>query len=105
MSKRLERFKEAGLIGCLNGVQNEAPRNDMKEIRPPTKLDQDETEKAYQMVMQLMNDHPEIESTLWCGAIWSVLVNGYEQCDYSYEEFCNEVKRISVHYKSWFDKE
>jgi hypothetical protein len=75
----------------------------MKKIRDPLKTDQDDTEKAYLLILKLMNDHKEIESTLWCGAVWSVLINGYISCDFSYEQFLKEVQKLVKHYKHWWD--
>jgi uncharacterized protein (DUF4213/DUF364 family) len=77
----------------------------MKEIRPPQASDQENTEKAYELIINLINENEEIERTLWVGAIWSVLVNGYHQCDFSYKDFCEEVKMVSKHYKSWWEEE
>jgi hypothetical protein len=77
----------------------------MKKIRPPRPDDQDNAQKAYQLIMDLMEMNKGIEPALWCGAVWSVLVNGYKQCDFSYEDFRQEVNKISQHYKSWWEDE
>ena len=75
----------------------------MKEIRPPHENDQEKIQRAYDLIMDLMNNHPEIEPTLWCGAVWSALVVGYKVCRFSYAEFRDEIFKISRHYKSWWD--
>ncbi len=76
----------------------------MKEIRPGQDSDQENIEKAFQLVKNLIKSHSEIEPTLWAGAIWSVLIDGYMACDFSYEDFCNEWEKIKHHYKKWWDE-
>lgn len=73
-----------------------------KQIRFPLDDDQINTQKAYDLIVQLMSYHPEIEPTLWAGGIWSVLVSGYIQCGFSREEFIDEIARISGHYEEWW---
>ncbi len=73
--------------------------------RPRKKTDQDEAEKAFKLLKESMANHSEIEPSLWASAIWSVLVDGYVNCGFSYEEFQNEWDRVKHHYKPWFDKE
>lgn len=77
----------------------------MKEIRKALETDQDNIDKGYQYLMDTISDHPEIESTLWAGAVWSVLVSGYKRCDFSYDEFLSELDKISRHYKSWWEND
>ncbi len=72
--------------------------------RPPKNDDNENTEKAYQLLMKLMTEHAEIESSLWYGALWSLLANGYKENNLSYEDFSKEVKRAMKHYKSWFEQ-
>lgn len=74
----------------------------MKERRPSQENDQANVEKAYQLIKELMSQHPEIEGSLWAGAVWSVFVNGYKQSDFSYEDFCQEVKDACAHSKCWW---
>ncbi len=76
----------------------------MKEIRPSKDSDQDNTEKAFQLIKNCLEEHPEIESTLWAGAVWSVLVYGYRNCGFSYKEFCDEWEKVKNHFKKeWND--
>lgn len=75
----------------------------MTEIRKRKESDQDETQKAYSILIQAMHDHPEIEPTLWAGACLSALVNGMLESGLSYDEFCIEVEGVKNHYKQWWD--
>ncbi len=74
------------------------------KTRKPKKSDQNQVQKGFQLIMDMMADHPEIEPTLWAGAIWSVLVNGYNNSGMTYEQFTREWDEIKHHYKDWFDK-
>ena len=73
------------------------------ETRPRKPNDQEQIEIAFNLMKDCMASHPEIEPTLWAGAIWSVLVEGYAQSGVSYEQFSKEWNSIKHHYKSWFD--
>lgn len=76
----------------------------MIERRKPKKTDQQQVEKGFLLIKQLMEKHPEIEPTLWAGSVWSVLVDGYNQSGMSYEQFTKEWNEVKHHYKGWFDK-
>ncbi len=71
----------------------------MREIRPPKDDDNEKTEKGFLLIMKLIKNHPEIELTLWGGAFWGVLVNGYRNCGFTHEEFSEECKKVLAHYK------
>lgn len=78
----------------------------MVEKRPGKETDQDETEKAYQILIKAMQDHPEIEKTLWAGACWTALVNGYLQCDIPLKQFRSDWKSAMDHYaKLWIEND
>ncbi len=74
------------------------------EKRESKNTDQNEIQKAFDLLKQCMIDHPEIETTLWAGAVWSVLVDGYNKSGISYEQFTREWDLVKHHYKDWFDK-
>ena len=69
------------------------------ESRPPKDSDQDETEKAFLILRKAMLSHPEIEQSLWVGACWSCLVNGYLQSDIPYKDFCIDFDNAKKFYK------
>ena len=65
--------------------------------------DQQEVEKAFQIIQETMQSHPEIEPTLWASALWSSLVVGYTKSGVSHDDFCLEWDQLKLHYKSWFE--
>ena len=73
--------------------------------RSSQESDQDETEKAYQIFLKTMNNHPEIEPSLWSGACFSCIVNGYLASDIPYEYFCNELDEVKNFYKKHWEKD
>lgn len=74
------------------------------EKRPLKKSDQKQIEKAYNLLKDCIVSHPEIEPTLWAGAVWSILVEGYSRSGMTYEKFTKEWDQVKHHYESWFDK-
>lgn len=74
------------------------------EKRCSKKTDQMNIEKAFNILINAMKSDPEIEPTLWAGAVWSVLVEGYINSGMSYELFCKEWDKIKIHYKSWWNE-
>jgi len=73
------------------------------EIRPSKQNDQEQIEKGFLLIKQCMQQHPEIEPTLWAGAIWSILADGYSSSGMSYEDFTKEWDQVKHFYKHWFD--
>lgn len=45
--------------------------------RRPKKTDQEQIQKGIKLIKECMAKHPEIEPTLWGGAIWNVLIECY----------------------------
>jgi len=74
------------------------------ERRPPKQTDQEQIEKAFNLLKDCMTEHTEIEPTLWAGAFWSILVDGYNKSGMSYDQFTKEWNELKYHYKPWFDQ-
>ena len=74
------------------------------KIRPPKDTDQEQIEEAFRIIQECVLLNPQIEISLWAGAFWSILVDGYSRSGMSYEQFSQEWDRVKQHYKSWFDK-
>ena len=74
------------------------------ERRPPKKTDLKQTQKCFDLIVQVMQKHPEIEPTLWGAAIWIVLVLEYKNSGMSYEQFSREWDELKHHYKPLFDQ-
>ena len=71
--------------------------------RPSKVSDQENVERAYKILYKASRSETKIESTLWYGAAWSLIVNGYINSGSTYEEFCEEMDRIKEFYKAWWD--
>jgi hypothetical protein len=76
----------------------------MKKIRLPKEDDQENIERAFQLIKRTITRHEEIEPTLWGAACWMILVIGHAGSGYSYEEFCEEWDNVKDHYRSEFEE-
>lgn len=74
------------------------------EKRPAKETDQKEIEKCMNYLNDCMNQHSEVEPTLWASAFWSILASGYNESGISYAQFSKELKNVRLHFKHWFDK-
>lgn len=74
------------------------------ELRPSKEDDQENIDRAFNILKDVIKAYPRIEPTVWAAAIWSCLVDGYANSGVSYEEFCDEWYKVKEHYKNWFDK-
>lgn len=75
-----------------------------RERRPGKNTDNAEIERAINLLYELMQFNTQIEPTLWSSAFTFVVVNGYKQCGYTYEEFRNQIHLGFEHYKYLFDE-
>jgi hypothetical protein len=74
------------------------------KLRSPKNTDQEDVEKAFNILKDILNSHPRIEPTLWASAFWSCLVDGYNNSGFTYEQFCLEWENVKDNYKGWFDQ-
>lgn len=72
-------------------------------MRKRKKTDNENIEKGMLLLQNLILTSG-IEQTLWASALMSTIVNGYKNCGFSYEQFCEEMERVKDHYKSLFDE-
>ncbi len=75
----------------------------MKYPRPKKETDQQEIEKAYFILEDLVKEHPEIEITLWYSAFWSCIAQGAINSEYTYKDFCEMVGDMVNHAQRWFE--
>ena len=73
--------------------------------RPHKKKDQTETEKAYQLLCAFVKKHPEIEESLWAGALMSAFINMHQNAGFSFGDFSVVLLDVKQHYKEWYFKE
>lgn len=75
----------------------------MKEERPPKPDDQDNIEKAYQIIRTALEES-KIEPTLCAGATFTILAEGYRNSGFSYKEFCEELDEVKDLFKLGWDE-
>lgn len=69
-------------------------------IREKKESDQQNAEKAYQLLLGLIEDHQhEIEPALWVGTMIGALAENYEKSDIPFEFFRQEINNALEHYK------
>lgn len=72
------------------------------ELRDAKPDDQDQAEKAFKILKESVDRHPEIEPNIWMAAYWSILVDNYIDSGIKYEQFCQELANVRENYRSWF---
>lgn len=76
----------------------------MSDRRPPQKSDQDNAEKAFQILRDCMKSHPQIEPSLWASAHFSCIATGCMNSGITYEEFSSELENVKEFYRQrWKD--
>lgn len=71
--------------------------------RQPKDDDQKNTEKAYKILCKTVEEHPEIETSLWAGALMSAFVDMHQNTKFTYKNFCEVLDDIKEVYKNWFE--
>ena len=71
----------------------------MSEKIETKESDREEVEKAAQMLINYMVDHPEIEPAIWSGALFSCIVNGFFNAGFTYERFSSQLDNLKKFYK------
>jgi hypothetical protein len=75
------------------------------KFRKSKKDDQENIEKAYNILVATVENHPEIETTLWAGALMSAFVHMHLNTKMPYKIFCDSLDNIKNVYKNWFDED
>lgn len=76
----------------------------MAEPRQEKKTDQELTQKGYDLLLELIENHPEIEATLWIGVCWGATAHACIENGITHEEFCEECNKNMKFYKQWWDE-
>jgi hypothetical protein len=62
--------------------------------------DQEEAEKAFQLLLDLITHHQrQIEPSLWVGAMIGALADNYEKSGFPFKYFKKEMEEAVGHYK------
>jgi hypothetical protein len=72
-------------------------------IRPPHPDDQDNAQKAYELLIETIQANSYIEPTLWASAVVSLLIDGYHDSGINYEQFCESMDEIKAHFRKSFE--
>jgi hypothetical protein len=73
--------------------------------RPSKDTDQENAQKAFDMLCDLARINPEIEGSIWISAFYSCIVASFVNTGLTYENFCVDMKGAMEKYKSWFDED
>lgn len=72
------------------------------KLRIPKDDDQENAEKAYQLIAELVKSNPGIDDNFWVGGCWTALINCYRETGFDYKDFCKEVEKVKRFYKKKF---
>ena len=75
-----------------------------KKIRKAKPDDHENIQKAYELIIELMRFNPQIEASLWPGALFSNLVAGYENSGFSFRDFEYEILSMLKHAETWWEE-
>lgn len=74
------------------------------DYRPGKDDDQENAQKSFELIWKLIEEHPEIESTLWFSGLMSSLAFGCVRSGISYSKFCEELDNCKIFYKRNWNK-
>ena len=60
---------------------------------------------AYKILVKVVEKHPEIETSLWTGALMSAFVHMHVNTKIPYKEFCKIIDGNKIIYKKWWDQD
>lgn len=63
---------------------------------------QKQLERAVSLIIDLTENHKDIDWNIWNGAFWTVLASGCVNSKKTYEFFCAELDTVKTHFKPWF---
>jgi hypothetical protein len=79
----------------------------MSEAKPRERksTDQENAQRAYEILYEAIKSHPEIEGTIWSSACFTLIVDGYLNCEIPFEHFSRDMDAVKQHYKSEWEQE
>ena len=72
------------------------------KIRPPKPDDQDQCDKACDLLYDFLKENNHIEPTIWVSSMISVIAQSYINTGLSHEFFCRELDFIKKQSEEWF---
>lgn len=67
--------------------------------------DQDQAEKAFEMIKYLIQNNDEIDMNCWIGACMSIIADRFAASDLTYEGYKKEMYEATVFYKHYFEED
>jgi hypothetical protein len=76
----------------------------MSNFREPKPDDQEKSEKALDMLRDLIFYNDECDSVIWIGAMFALTARWYSKSGHSFENFKEEMDRMTNFYKNLWDE-
>lgn len=73
--------------------------------RIPKEDDQEKVDVAIALLVDLSNRYPQIDTTLWVSACYTLVANAFKENDCTYEDFVSEGINAITHYRRLWDEE
>ena len=74
-----------------------------RKIRESREDDQENAQKAFDLILEFVEENDHIEISIWAATFFNVLAHAFKNSGYSHEEFCEEIKNVARDYKSAWD--
>jgi hypothetical protein len=106
LSPRMQRFKDAGLLGCFDdtGINSENCKDKMR-YREPKADDIPNCQKAIKLVHELVDLNTHVELNIWIGVFFSFIARTVHHNDHSYKDFCETIDELKEGYRYlWEEK-
>jgi hypothetical protein len=72
--------------------------------RKPKPDDQENADKAANLIAELVKLNPQIEPSIWVSACLTSVARAFRSSDYTYEEFIREAERALKFYKRYWEQ-
>ena len=74
------------------------------KIRKTKPDDQENAEKAVDLITELVKLNPQLEPSIWVSACLTSVARAFRSSDYTYEEFLRETQRALNFYKYYWEE-
>lgn len=75
------------------------------EINRREEDDQEQVDKALDILMDFLEEHTEFKINIWVSAMCSAISGSFKVSGFSYEEFKEEVQNMTNFYKHRWDED
>lgn len=76
----------------------------MIEKREKKENDNEQIDKAFAILSQLISQHPEIEGTIWICAMVDHVASSFKVSKGSHDDFKNEMEKSVLGYKKYWNE-